>query len=302
MTFKRLCGATVIVAGTLTGLAGPVSAQLASPYYAPPYASPYGTSSAPTPARTPASAPLPYTYMPPQAQPQYAPAAQPYTSTPLTPPLPGQPTQPVVVTQPAAPSYAPAAQPQYSPSAQPQYAPSTQPQYTQAAPVSQRSQPRILDEIKFGGVAHDVALGGHHRESGADINLEMVFASPDIFKYIWSPRPLFGVDINTNGNTSNYYFGLGWDWDFWQPRWNPNDGFFFSLAVGGAVHDGNLGAGDPKRKALGSRALFREGIDIGYHFNERISLMAFVDHISNANLADHNEGLTNAGARIGYRF
>src|SRR5204863_344645 len=69
---------------------------------------------------------------------------------------------------------------------------------------------RILDEIKVGGLAHDVGLGGHHRESGADVNLEVLFASPDIFKVILAPRPHFGVDINSNGKTSSYYGGLTW--------------------------------------------------------------------------------------------
>jgi len=30
--------------------------------------------------------------------------------------------------------------------------------------------------------------------------------------------------------------------------------------------------------------------------------MAHIDHISNADLSDRNEGQTNIGARLGYRF
>ncbi|MBV8168376.1 MAG: acyloxyacyl hydrolase [Alphaproteobacteria bacterium] len=283
-----------IVAGTLTSLAGPVSAQLSSPYYAPPFASPYGTPAGPTPTRTGPSAPP--AYMPPPA-----------TPSPYTPP--------------AAPQYVPPAQPQYVPAAQPyvppppapsssvqvvpaQATPAPAPAPTQPppAPVSQRSQPRILDEIKGGGLAHDIPLGGHGREGGADVNVELLFASPNIFRYIWSPRPIVGVDANTKGRTSNFYGGLAWDWDFWRPGWNRNDGFFASLAAGGAVHDGKLDTPDKRFKSLGGRALFREGLDLGYHFNEHFSLSAFVDHISNANLAHRNEGLTSAGMRAGYRF
>ena len=88
----------------------------------------------------------------------------------------------------------------------------------------------------------------------------------------------------------------------YQPGWSRGDGFFATLAVGGAIHDGKLDTTDPKRKSLGSRILFREGVDLGYRFNEHISVSAFVDHISNANLAHRNEGLTNGGMRLGYRF
>jgi lipid A 3-O-deacylase len=185
-------------------------------------------------------------------------------------------------------------------SAPPPAAPPAKPQAAQA-PVS-GTQLRILDEIKIGGLAHDIPLGGHGREGGADVNVELLFASPAFFKYIWSPRPHVGVDANTDGNTTSYYAGLAWDWEFYQPGWNRGDGFFATLALGGAIHDGKLDTTNPKRKSLGGRALFREGLDLGYHFNARFSLSAFVDHISNANLANRNEGLTNGGMRFGYRF
>jgi lipid A 3-O-deacylase len=172
----------------------------------------------------------------------------------------------------------------------------------QAAQAPMRQGLRILDEIKIGGLAHDIPLGGHGREHGADVNFEVLFASPEFFKYIWSPRPHVGVDANTEGKTTNYYFGLAWDWDFYKPNWSRGDGFFATLALGGAIHDGKLDTRNPGRKSLGGRALFREGFDLGYRFNEHVSLSAFVDHISNANLANRNEGLTNAGMRLGYRF
>src|SRR5215831_3794419 len=69
-------------------------------------------------------------------------------------------------------------------------APPAQP--PQAAPAPRPAAPlRILDEVKLGLVAHDVGIGGHHREDGVDVNFEVLFASPDIFKYILKPRPIF---------------------------------------------------------------------------------------------------------------
>jgi lipid A 3-O-deacylase len=161
---------------------------------------------------------------------------------------------------------------------------------------------KILDEFKIGLLAHDVALFGHHRERGVDGNFELLFASPDILRYIWSPRPHIGVDANVNGKTTSYYAGLTWGGIFYQPGWNRDDGFFAYLAIGGSVNDGKISTTDPHRKSLGSHELFREGLDIGYRFNSIVSFSGFVDHISNANLANRNEGLTNAGGRVGFKF
>jgi len=35
---------------------------------------------------------------------------------------------------------------------------------------------------------------------------------------------------------------------------------------------------------------------------EKTSLSLYLDHISNANLCDNNEGLETAGVRLGFRF
>jgi hypothetical protein len=43
---------------------------------------------------------------------------------------------------------------------------------------------------------------------------------------------------------------------------------------------------------------YRIGVDV----TESISIMATVDHMSNADLCDENQGLTNAGVRVGYRW
>jgi lipid A 3-O-deacylase len=161
---------------------------------------------------------------------------------------------------------------------------------------------RILDEMKVGLLAHDIGFLGHHKESGLDGNVELLFASPDFLKYIWSPRPHLGADLNDNGNTSNYYFGLTWGGVFYSPNWSRDDGFFAYLGVGGSVNDGRIFTHDPTRKSLGSHELFHEGLDIGYRLNRVISVSGFIDHISNADLATHNQGITNGGARVGFKF
>jgi lipid A 3-O-deacylase len=170
------------------------------------------------------------------------------------------------------------------------------------APAPAMAQLKLIDEVKIGGLAHDVSFLGRHVESGADVNIEMLFTPPDAFRAIGSPRPHIGADINTRGNTSQGYFGLTWGIMLIQSLFSPGDGIFANGSLGGAVHDGHLNTAPPDRKRLGSRILFRESLELGYQINPRVSVSAIVDHISNANLARRNAGITSAGARLGVKF
>ena len=58
----------------------------------------------------------------------------------------------------------------------------------------------------------------------------------------------------------------------------------------------------PGRKTLGSTALFRESVELGYQLTPRFSISGFVDHMSNADLAPHNAGITDTGALLGFKF
>ncbi len=164
----------------------------------------------------------------------------------------------------------------------------------------------LVDEVKIGVLAHDVGFLTHHVESGADINLEMLFTAPDLLSVIGSPRPHIGADINTAGNTSDGYFGLTWGITLLQGLFGPNDAVFANGSLGGAVQDGFVGSKatepPPGRKFLGSAVLFRESAELGYQITPTISVSALLDHISNANLAPRNAGITSAGARLGFKF
>jgi hypothetical protein len=80
------------------------------------------------------------------------------------------------------------------------------------------------------------------------------------------------------------------------------DGVFVNGSLGGAIHDGNIDSAPAGRKRLGSRILFRESAELGYQLTPNTSVSAIVDHISNANLGNHNAGITSAGARFGVKF
>lgn len=164
------------------------------------------------------------------------------------------------------------------------------------------AQVPFVDELKIGGLAHDVTLLGRHVEAGADVNVEALFTSPTLLSVIGSPRPHLGADINTAGNTSDVYTGLTWGMTLLHGVFNPTDAIFVNGSLGGALQDGYEDSAPPGRKRLGSPVLFRESAELGYQFTQRVSFSAFIDHISNANLAPRNAGITSVGGRLGFKF
>jgi lipid A 3-O-deacylase len=161
---------------------------------------------------------------------------------------------------------------------------------------------RIVDEVDVGVLAHDVTLFGHHVESGSDVNLEVLFLPPDFLSFIGSPRPMIGGDINTAGNTSSGYLGLTWGVSFIHDLLISGDSIFATAGLGGAVQDGYELTAPAGRKRLGSPVLFHLSTELGYQFTPSINIGLFIDHMSNANLAPRNAGITNLGVRLGFRF
>ena len=171
-----------------------------------------------------------------------------------------------------------------------------------AVPTVAPAQSYLVDEFKFGVLAHDVGLFDKPAESGADINFEMLFTPPEFFRIIGSPRPHLGGSLNTAGNTNAGYFGLTWGITLIQNLFGWGGGLFVNGSLGGALQDGFTTSAPPDRKKFGSTALFRESLELGYQLTPNLSVSGFVDHMSNANLAPHNAGITDAGARLGFKF
>ena len=159
----------------------------------------------------------------------------------------------------------------------------------------QRGLGGILSEIRVGGLIHDEGPFSRNEEDGFDVNLEFLFVSPKILETIWSPRPHIGGTFNTDGDTSQIYFGLSWEWAFWKS-------WFAGFSLGGSVHDGETETNELGRKELGCHLLFRESVEFGTRLSGKHGVSVFLDHISNANICDKNEGLENFGLRYGYRF
>ena len=149
----------------------------------------------------------------------------------------------------------------------------------------------VVHGIAGGVLAHDRGAFSSNEEDGVDINLEVQFVEPgwEWWRFVGSPRPRIGGNINTQGDTSLGYAGLYWDYYVL-------DDFFVAGGLGAAIHDGEIDD-SPGRKELGSRVLFHLAAEVGWRFADRHALSVYVDHSSNANLADENEGLDNFGVR-----
>ena len=150
-------------------------------------------------------------------------------------------------------------------------------------------------QIRAGILAHDVPLWSRTREEGGvDFNAEFIFGFPKIELFSGIVYSNLGFSLNSQGDTSKIYAGLLWEY-MWDSR------IFLNLGLGLAAHDGQLDHDDDK-KALGSRILFRIPIEFGLLFTRHQGVSLMFDHVSNAYLADPNEGLDTIGLRYIYRF
>jgi hypothetical protein len=156
----------------------------------------------------------------------------------------------------------------------------------------------FLSEARIGAMAHDPWSPEH--DGAVDLNLELLTVKPfhtSDPSWDWLvPRFNVGGTIDFQGYTSTAYAGLAWTYDI-------TPALFVEATFGGAIHNGEL---DPRpgsdMNALGCRGLFRESASLGWRFTRNWSVMATVEHYSNAGLCDNNRGLTNAGVRVGYTF
>lgn len=154
----------------------------------------------------------------------------------------------------------------------------------------------VVYEVNVGLLHHDTAdlWSGFNRESGIDINAEVLFNS--FYEILGGTiHPALGVSVNTAGDTSKAYGGLRY-------RYELENGLFFGIGLGAAVHNGESRLVRSDKKALGSTLLFHIPAEVGYHFNKHYTVAAYFDHISNGYTQDENEGLDTIGLRFGYRF
>jgi lipid A 3-O-deacylase len=154
-----------------------------------------------------------------------------------------------------------------------------------------------VSEARLGVFEHDAESP---ERGGVDLSAEVLFDKPWTSKDpLWNallPRPDIGGTANFAGKTSEAYAGVAWDYDV-------TDRIFAEGAFGGSVNNAYAGKViPPGHNAMGCNESFRESASLGYRLTPNWSVLATIEHMSNAGLCDENRGLTNAGARIGYAF
>jgi lipid A 3-O-deacylase len=170
----------------------------------------------------------------------------------------------------------------------------------------------FISELRLGVLAQDIPILAGQKEHGADLNAELLFVSPtpeawvsDVapaLRWMITPRPNIGIDANTSGYTSQAYLGLVWTAVLFQELFKPDDAVFLNIGFGPAINNGHTSSSSPDHKSLGSNVLFHPSLEVGYRINRHCDIGLYFEHSSNAGLAQHNEGLDNAGVRFGIRF
>lgn len=154
----------------------------------------------------------------------------------------------------------------------------------------------LFSEFRFGVLAADLEPGGGS-DDGVAVSFELL--TPHRSRYlplieqILDPRIHLGAAIHTDGGVNQAYAGLTWDYYL-------TDIVFIETSFGGAVHDSETADNNPD--SYGCVLNFRESASVGVDITQSVSLAVTVDHMSNAGLCDENQGLTNAGVRLGYRW
>jgi lipid A 3-O-deacylase len=134
----------------------------------------------------------------------------------------------------------------------------------------------------------------HRKERGIALSGEVLFGRPTFSLLSGLVRPAVGLGISTTGGTDKLYGALLWELE--------KSAFFLDLGLGLAVHNGNLHGHKPNEKHYGSPVLLYGQVDIGYSITRHHRLLVFLDHMSNAYLAEPNNGLNTLGIRYCYRF
>ncbi|SHF14665.1 Lipid A 3-O-deacylase (PagL) [Devosia limi DSM 17137] len=164
----------------------------------------------------------------------------------------------------------------------------------------------IVDELRFGLHAHQV----HHAalpfmvsdwdiSRVEDISFDVLFTSPDldVFRWIGSPRPELGTTINLAGRDSLLHLGLTWHLPVFDTP------LFLEGTLGAAANNGYLTGAPAGRQNFGCRVNFYQRYGVGVNLSEQATATVTYEHTSNNGwCGEANDGLSNFGVRLGWKF
>lgn len=162
-----------------------------------------------------------------------------------------------------------------------------------------------VSELRLGLLAHDV----HHAalpfkinewdvSDIEDVSFDVLFHSPDLdaFRWIGSPRPEVGATVNFAGRDSMAHLGLTWQLPVFETP------FYLEGTFGAAIHNGALTGAPVGEKNFGCRVNFYERFGVGANVGENVTATLTYEHTSNNDWCDANDGLSNFGLRLGWKF
>jgi hypothetical protein len=139
------------------------------------------------------------------------------------------------------------------------------------------AQSRLLDEVWVGGFAHDTSDLGAGKESNTeDAMVEVDSGRPGVLRFLGAPRIGASLSLNTAGLSNFGALSLVWDHHLFSRH----------------------------RLLLGSKVLFREAGGLDWRLSDHWRVGAEFVHLSNGLILakDHNQGINDAGLRLGYEF
>lgn len=168
-----------------------------------------------------------------------------------------------------------------------------------------------IDSVRLGVMKHNICVSdckNADKESGANINGELRFKSPDWLGWAGAPHPYLMASVNADGNTSYGGGGLEWDFEFAK-------GWHFEPGFGYIIHDGDINNPYPSNTQqavdysadhvlLGSRDLFRTNLALTLDMGEAWALQGIYEHLSHGQIlgTGRNQGLDEIGVRVVWRF
>lgn len=167
-----------------------------------------------------------------------------------------------------------------------------------------RAQDFGLDEVRAGAFYHSAYTGflptGDNWDLSRfeDVKFAALFASPDIAAFHWlgSPRPEIGATISLAGRENLVHANLNWQIPVFDTP------LYLELGFGAAITDGALDGAVRPARSFGCALNFYEAAGVGAHVSEDVTVTLRYEHMSNLDICSPNDGLSNLGVMVGFKF